>query len=522
MTHRSGKPNILFLITDQHRPDHVGFGGNETVCTPHLDSIAARGTVFRQAYVASPICMPNRASIMTGRMPSVHGTRFNGISLDWHANTFVRSLRLAGYRTTHIGKSHLQTMGVSRQRLRAVLDYTLEEEALLPAAEDGWDERENIARYGGGEVAEEADYYGFERAAFAILHGDQVTGHYEGWLRRQGVDPDRLCGPANALKRYGGWSQVYQTALPAELHPSSYVADRTIDEIRAATREGRPFFIHASWPDPHHPYAPPGDYYDRYVPADMTLPESFHDNHEQSMPHYRHMIANRGRMVYHNVDGWAPTEDQFRHALAAEYGNICLIDDCVGRILRALESAGAADNTIVVFTSDHGDMFGDHGIMFKHGMHYLGCLRVPLVISRPGQPHSVTDSLACSLDIGPTLLELAGVPPFHGMQGLSLLPMLEHPAAVTRQCVYIEEDNKFDLTGAGSSTRMRTLVSADGRLTVYRGHDHGELFGVDDPLEMDNLFSTDRGRELRHHQMEQLLYQMMRHADESPRPKYNA
>ena len=126
-------PNFLFLITDQHRPDHTGFGGNPIIETPNLDALAAHGTVFDRDFVSNPICMPNRSTIMTGRMPSVHGTRFNGVSLDWRANTFVKALRKSGYRTTHIGKSHLQTMGISRTVLERMVDYSLDEEAVEPA-----------------------------------------------------------------------------------------------------------------------------------------------------------------------------------------------------------------------------------------------------------------------------------------------------------------------------------------------------------------------------------------------------
>ena len=104
----SRRPNFLIFITDQHRPDHTGFGGNDVVRTPHLDAIAARGMRFDRAFVANPICMPNRATLMTGRLPSLHGTRYNGISLDWSANTFVRVLRQSGYHTAYFGKSHLQ------------------------------------------------------------------------------------------------------------------------------------------------------------------------------------------------------------------------------------------------------------------------------------------------------------------------------------------------------------------------------------------------------------------------------
>lgn len=513
------QPNILFLITDQHRADHVGFGGNDVVKTPNLDALAARSMVFERAYVANPICMPNRASIMTSRMPSVHGTRFNGVSLDWRSNTFVRRLRHGGYRTTHIGKSHLRNMGVNRQRVLGLYDYTLSEEAILPARQNDWNEMANFEDYA---VGPEGDFYGFERAAFAIMHGDQVLGHYEHWLRSKGVQPDKILGPRNALERYDGWYQIYKTAVPVELHPSSYVADETIAEIDRAVQEERPFFIHASWPDPHHPFTPPGDYYGMYSPSAMPLPASFDDPHIDSMPHYRQMISAPGEMLFHNVDGWAPTEDQLRHALAAEYGCISLLDSCIGRVLAALERYGVADNTIIVFTSDHGDMFGDHGVMLKHAMHYEGCIRIPLLISTPGSAAGRTRAFASSIDLAPTLLELAGVEGYYGMQGHTLLPVLQSPQASVRNAVYIEEDQKEDMTGAGVDTRMRTLVNDLGRLTVYEGHNHGELFAANDTLELHNLFGRPEAQDLQQTMVAQLLQSMLAHGESSPRPSHNA
>ena len=109
------RPNVLIIMTDQHRPDHTGFGGNDVLKTPHLDSIAARATRFERCFVSNPICMPNRSTIVTGRLPSVHGTRFNGIPLAWDSNTFMRVLRSAGYHTAYFGKSHLQNMGEAKQ-----------------------------------------------------------------------------------------------------------------------------------------------------------------------------------------------------------------------------------------------------------------------------------------------------------------------------------------------------------------------------------------------------------------------
>ena len=292
-----------------------------------------------------------------------------------------------------------------------------------------------------------------------------------------------------------------------------------VDEIQAAATDDRPFFMYCSWPDPHHPFTPPGEYWERYAPRDIPLPDTFEDAHKNSMPHYRRMISQRGIPQGRGVDGWAPTAEQYQHAAAAEYGMISLIDDGVGRILAALEQSGVADNTIIIFTSDHGDMFGDHGVMLKHAMHYEGCTRVPLVIAQPGQAGVRTSAMASSLDLAQTILELAGLPTYHGMQGVSLVPILQNPTGAGRERLLIEEDEKDDPLELGHPLRMRTLVTPEARLTLYRGHSHGELFDLaTDSLEQHNLFGTAPGTALQADMIRALAEEMMGLMNETPRP----
>jgi len=510
-------PNFLFIMTDQHRPDHTGFGGNEIVQTPHLDALAARATRFDRCFVSNPICMPNRSTILTGRMPSVHGTRFNGIPLEWGVSTFVRALREAGYRTGLVGKAHFQNMG-DMADLPVDALFPVPGEAFDRPYPAGWDQLEDGHRHRREKVELPDDFYGFEDVSLTVNHSDICSGHYHQWLVERGVDPDAVQGPKNALQQYDGWWQVYQTALPEDLYPSRYIADRTGDFLDEVAEDGRPFFLQCSFPDPHHPFTPPGRYYGLYDPAAMPLPATFDDPHEHSMPFYRKRLGFKGSQRVH-VQPFAPTEDQLRHALAAEYGMISLIDDCIGRIFASLERNGLADDTIVVFTSDHGDMFGDHGMMLKAGMHYEGCTRVPLLIARPGQTGAVTTSLASSIDLPHTVLELAGVPEYHGMQGSSLVPLLDGKRDAVRDEVLVEEDEIFDLAGVGRPLRMRTLITQDGRLTLYSGSEQGELFDSrNDPLELENQY--DRGVPgLQHELTDRLARRLMETDDRAPKPQ---
>ena len=385
----------------------------------------------------------------------------------------------------------------------------------------GWDAWELDERHRQEKVVVPPDFYGFDDVRLTTNHSDYCSGHYFQWLLEQGVDPGALQGAVNALPHEALSKQVWRTAVPEDLYPTTWVCDQAIDFLEHSGADD-PFFLWCSFPDPHHPFTPPGHYFDLYDPAAIPLPETFGDSHRDSMPHYRRLLENRGRQQG-MMSPFSPTAEQFREAAAKEYGMITMIDDAVGRILAALEASGRAEDTILVFTSDHGDMFGDHGVMLKAGMHYEGCIRVPLVISRPGQAPAVCDSLVSSLDIGPTMLDLAGVGGYHGIQGRSFAELLDAPDGELRASTLVEEDEMFDLVGVGQHLRMRTLLTPQARLTLYRGAEHGELFDLErDPGEMTNLFARPEGRELRAHLTEALAVALMEVADEAPRPTHMA
>jgi len=516
------QPNILLIITDQHRADHTGFGGNGLVRTPNLDALAARGAVFERAFVANPICMPNRASILTGRVPSLHGTRHNGIALDPRAVTFPRLLREAGYHTATFGKCHFQNMGVGFDLFSKDDGMARSRDARDEGLSDGWDRFEDMARHTSDYVAMPSDFYGFSEVDLVIGHSDQCGGHYVHWVAEQGGDLALLQGRKNALPHDPISHQVWRTAVPAALYPTTYVTERAVQFLDRHSRDGvgDPFFAIVSYPDPHHPFTPPGDYFDLFDPADMELPATFDDAHEQGAPHYQRMLAGRGgERKLPIIAPFAPTETEFREMAAREFGMIKLIDDGIGAILRTLADHGLDENTIVLFTSDHGDMFGDHGVMLKGAMHYEGCIRVPLVATGADIVPGPRSGLVCSLDLARTVLDLAGLSPFHGMQGVSLNPLFTDPTATLRDNVLIEEDQIHDMLRVGCPLRMRSLITEEGRITLYDGSGHGELFDWrEDPDERNNLFANQAAAGFRAEMMERLGRSMMQHADTSPQP----
>ena len=513
----AAQPNVLFIITDQQRADHVGFAGNDVVRTPHLDSLAARGMVFDNAWVANPVCMPNRSTIMTGRMPSAHGVVFNDRSLEPGANTHVRQFQNAGYRTALIGKSHLQH-GMSRN---AVIPSDLAGGPVDEYWPKGWDTLEDADRYLGGAPEFPDSFYGFSHVELAIDHGARASGHHLLWALDRGGRMEDLYTPLSAespfRRRSDRWWQVYEPPYDPELHSSSFVADRTIDFITDAVSAGEPWLAWASFPDPHHPMSPPGEWFERHRPEDMELPASVDDPMERA-PRYLQAIRNihpRDQRHWVAPCGVAGDHDLLREAIAATYGMIELIDDRVGRILAALDRLGQTDNTIIVFTADHGDMMGDHGLMLKGYMHYRGTLAVPMVIVDPRREPGRTQSLAGSIDLGPTLMELADVTPFEGMSGRSLAPVLDDASAAVREEVLIEDDFPGALvTKARLPAKTRSLVTADMRLTR---HSSGEEQLFDTEADPDEVAPLGRSDPARRAEMYERLVEAMMEADDLAR-----
>lgn len=311
------------------------------------------------------------------------------------------------------------------------------------------------------------------------------------WARDRGFDPLAQAGQANALETFGGWAgQVYASAAPTELHPTTYVTDEAIRRLDGADPD-IDLLLYVSYPDPHHPFAPPAEYYARHDPAAMPVPASFEQDHAHSPAHLRRIAARRGEPDIDPMMLWAPTEEQFRHALAVELGSIEFIDDSVGRILDAVARNNLQDETVVLLTSDHGDVFGDHGLILKHFTHYRGAVRVPLIISGSVDGSGVHRELVSSADIAPTLLALAGTEELSASQGQSLVPLMLNQQVPWRKSVLIEEDQPYGIDGLPGPVRIRTLITDEFRISRYAGTDEGELYNLAiDPDETVNLFDA--------------------------------
>ena len=521
----SKAPNFIVFITDQHRADHLGCYGNPTVKTPHLDALASRGWVADECHVASPICMPNRASLMTGRMPSRHGVRHNGIELSLDERTLPQALREAGYQTFHVGKSHLQNIEVKPAQYPKPGTPRLAHEA----------RRESPGRHG-QEIGKrwednphcdiETPFYGFDHVDLCIHHADDEFGHWRRWARQQDPHVDALIGHKNAIPtpefELTQCQQAWRTRLPEHLYPTHWIADRAIARLTQAHPSDSPFFLHCSFPDPHHPFTPPGKYWDMYSPDDVELPPSFHAAHSGLAPHMRALYKQRDeKSAIKNTQAlFACTEREAREAIALNYGSISMIDDAIGRVVAHLRALDMADNTVIVFTADHGDFLGDHQLMLKGPIHYRGLTRVPLIWADTHAASEPRTSALCqTVDLTPTILERAGVAPWNGIQGQSLLPLLSGQVKQVRPDLLIEEEGQRYYMGFTERVRMRSLIFGAYRISVYDGVEWGELYDRStDPEELNNLWDVPAHYSLRASMTERMLRQMIALGETSPYP----
>lgn len=505
--------NFLFIVTDQHRADYLGCAGHPVLRTPNIDRIAARGTMFDRFHVANPVCMPNRAAILTGRNSSVSGVRHNGIPLPLEANTFVDCLRAAGYDTALIGKCHLQCTleGAPEVGANPAGGGPLANARRRPAG--NYDQEKSSSWEAKGRAALDLPYYGFSHVDLTMGHGDDAGADHLFAQRVALDDPEALRGPKHQLPHHYTCPQAIRTAIPEAQHSTFWICDRAKAFLAAPERHQTPFFAFVSFPDPHHPFAPPGRYWDMYAPEDMVLPESFHRRSANPPPHMRWLRENStlGKAAYGAA---LVNEQQAREAMALTCGMIAMIDNAVGSLLDQLKASGLDEDTVVIFTSDHGDFLGDHGMILKGPMHYQSTIRVPLIWADPADPVARrTDRLGTGIDLAPTILARAGVGPTWWMQGRDLYGG-SGPGSVMVE----DEGNRISL-GFDAPPRVRTLVTAQHRLTVYQDQTWGELYDLTaDPGEIENLWDDLALQNLKANLMVDLTQHLMRAADSSPWP----
>lgn len=521
----SKAPNFLFFMTDQHRADWLGCAGHPVLQTPHIDSLAATGTRFENFYVASPVCMPNRASFMTGRFPSVHGLKTNGARLPLTANTFVDVLAAAGYHTASIGKSHLQSFtGIAPFSSGEEKEGRLIEEAWRKDEGNYYQEEPNC--YTTTDPYEfETPYYGFQHVDMVTKHGDKPGGHYQQWFQKQMPNWKALQNPKNELPHDYSCPQAYRTPIPDEHYNTAWVADRAIDYLKDRRDDNNPFFAFVSFPDPHHPFNPPGKFWDMYKPEQFAVDLPF-SAHKNPTPPMQWLEDNyRGEQKQLNPQTAMRLGDHdLKEIMALTAGMISCVDSHIGRVIEALKTSGQYENTVICFNADHGDYLGDFNLMLKGLMPLKSINKVPFIWSDPAdRAGKTTDTLASTIDISTTILERAGLIPYHGIQGKSFLPILQEDTQQHlehRDEVFIEFNDGGAKFGFEKPCRVRSLITKNWRLSMYRDQDWGELYDLQsDPDETNNLWTDATYINQKLQLTERLVHHLIYQMDESPRPE---
>lgn len=527
------QPNFLIFVTDQHRADHLGCYGNPIVRTPNIDALARAGTRFERTYVANPVCMPNRGSMMTSRMPSVHGARSNGVPLPLESVTFADLLSEFGWRTALIGKSHLQNMEDKPPLLPAAVNppgttpSRQYPEARREPADEAAYEQELRSRWRDPAHRLRLPYYGFQDVVLCNHHADECFGDWLRWLEAEKPELARQIGREHGERDPSYVApQAWHTRLDEFSYPTHYIAQQTSDWIRRHVQErpDQPFAVMCSFPDPHHPWTPPGRFWDMYQPEDIPVPPSMRQGQPQP-PHVRWLEQER-QQGQARLDGprlFAASAREVQEMIALTYGMISNIDERIGMVMQTLRECAAYDDTVVIFTADHGDLMGDHGIVLKGPLHYQGLVRVPFIWRDPGaqaDAGAVRDDLASSLDLPAAILHRAGIAPPNGVQGKALFDQDGSALPTGRDAVLIEENQQRAYLGFKEPVKVRTVVTATHRLSVFAEGDWGELYDLAaDPHEMENLWDAPQAQPVKWALMHRLAQLLMAHSDTSPHPK---
>lgn len=452
--------NILFILTDQQRKDSLGCYGNPVVRTPNLDRLAAQGVQFQRNYVANPICMPSRMSIFTGMFPRNHGVWTNGLLQEHERRTMATELSDLGYQTANFGKIHFQPYGA--------------------ASDSGSMESLAFWKQAGDEYNWNGPYWGFEHVELTVGHTAPVS-HYGTWFRDRGGTPEML-----VLRSACGAKDSGVRELPPELHDSAFVAERTCRFLTEERDKSRPFFMVASFPDPHHPFNPPKEHAKRY-PHDNVVdpvggPEDLATRPAHYWDHYCGLWDRSG--VRAEDEPIVVSTEQRNERIALTYAMVDLIDQSIGRILDTLERENLIEDTIIVFTSDHGELLGDHGLWYKGPFFYEGLVNVPLLITARGMLDPfVSSELISHVDLFPTLFDLLDLPVPDYVNGVSQKKHLLEPGFTVRNRCLIEYRNGF---GANDCS-TKAVVMKDWKYVRYQTGDCELTDLRNDPQETKNV-----------------------------------
>ncbi|MFC1453456.1 sulfatase [Verrucomicrobiota bacterium] len=486
MTEQKQK-SVIFIMADQMAACHVNCYGSGVPSTPTLDALAARGTRFDRCYATSPVCTPNRAVMLSGRSPVVSGMISNNFTMVPDTATYAQVLGAQGYRVGGFGKFHVCPMPLPHPESYEFLGFhesVITEDPKWGAYTE-WIRREHPEHFD---------------TALAVAWGDArmkrpfPDSRYESENVR--AVRNRILQP---LRENSPWRCFYTSPLPPELHQTTWITSQALDFMKRQTagdRE-RPFFCHVSYVDPHDPYDPPQPYDRLFRPQDMPDPAPAAWRREGNS------VLEDGRRGL-GFDEIAENVDAIRQLRAHYHGSIRFIDDQIARIVDFVEAGNLWDDVVILFTTDHGEMLGDHELITKGVKPYDAGIRCPLIVAGGGVQAQQNRRLTCTLDFFPSFCDWAGVPvevrPH--LEGRSFAPVCSG-----------EKDPRPWSSVQVAFGPMETVVGDDGwRLTLFRGDDSpNQLVDLNsDPLEQENRYADPACLDKRRHLFEEMVEHSVR------------
>ncbi len=470
---------ILLVTTDQQRYDTLGCNGGALSRTPVVDGLAADGIRYERAIPQSVVCMPSRSTILTGQHPSTHGVWMNGVPLPADAPSVATLLNDHGYRTALVGKAHFEPYMDPFMRFP-----------------------ENAMAVN-GPTPEGGTHRGFEHLEFAT-HGVAGSTAYARYIQTEhpeatglfyaAIDADFQVNAAGGGDT--GAPQVHVNTVPKDWYHTDWVAERTIAWLDSLHADAD-WFCWMSFPDPHHPWDPPEAEVSRVPWREVPLPAGYPETAAEREAildgkprHWRQWYDGTLVSNFEAPPDWVPatmTADQVREVNARNAVEVELIDEALGRVMAAIGARGWSDDTDVLFTTDHGELQGDFGLLFKGPYHVDGLMRLPLVW-RPAPNAGVTPATVTTpvglVDLAPTFCAIAGIDPASWMQGGPL------PVDGTGGAERVLTEWDSELFGVG--VHLRTITRDGWVCTAYLPgtvHDgtEGELYSLaDDPLQRAN------------------------------------
>jgi arylsulfatase len=467
--------NVVFIFTDQQRYDTMKIYGNTKIKVPNLNKLSEESAVFQNTYVSQPVCTPSRATILTGLYPHTHELVYNNLCLSDEIPTIADMVKEYGYRTGYIGKWHLGN--------------------------------EVICQHGFNEWVSTEDNY---RSHYTKEEYRYINCDYYHFLRKKGFRPD--CEEGDFLY----FSRMFSTRIPEQYSKPAFIANQAAEFIRR--NKDQRFMLYINFLEPHPPYY--SVYDDMYDPEEVDLPKNFDMEVRKDKPLKYKLKAMSTREFGRHF----PLRDEktWRKLIARYWGAISLVDKYVGEILKSIRKNGLDDKTVVVFTSDHGDMMGDFG-MIQKGLMLESAVKVPLLIKIPGITNTkrfTIENPVSHIDLVPTILDIIGTGMPEHLQGRSLYPIIRGHKKLKGNDVFIEYLNKALIKGNsnkpyldlgnkyracfgeklkseikrlyGGPTAERTVVTEDGwKLSLKQSGEH-ELYNLnEDPCELHNLYFTE-------------------------------